>query len=59
MGKTIDTAENCKTCRQKLLQPILPIHSQQNTNDGETNSGLHYKQYRKLAMAHQQSISAI
>jgi hypothetical protein len=56
-GKTIDTAENCKTCRQAATTDSTD--TQQKTSDGEAISGLHYKQYRKLAMAHQQSISAI
>jgi hypothetical protein len=56
-GKTIETAENCKTYRQAATTDSTD--TQQKTTDGEAISGLHYKQYHKLAMAHQQSISAI
>jgi hypothetical protein len=48
---------NCKTCRQAAATDSTD--TQHNTSDGEAISGLHYKHYRKLAMAHQQSISAI
>jgi hypothetical protein len=58
MGKTIDTAENCKTCRQAATTDSSDTQTERKW-DGEAISGLRYKQYRKLAMAHHQSISAI